>query len=840
MNARRLLTGFLLVVGLFFLASWVTTHRWGRDVDVLDVKEGDRAFKAKRDATGVWHIEAEKPDDLWFAVGCVHLWDREFQTEMLRKLAVGESASWFGEKMLGQDRLFRKSSHLARWEWNQLRRKEGGPLVSALQSYVAGRAACAKKEPARIPVEYRIFQIRREDIKPWEPWEVLAVTRLHAWEFSYDFLNEARASAMERELGPLAKTLVPGEPPVSGETLYRQPLLMKSVKPHLGGGSGKLPPVFAPTESSSALFDLAPRATFTANLDVKSRATPMYGPVLGAELGASNVWIASSPAEKLDPTLCNDTHLSFLWPAPLYPVAFKMGELRGEGFTLPGAPPLAVGRVHHGEETFAWGVTIANYADTQDLVRLEPATLAKARIVEEKFQVRDLKTWKLSEVSFRDEWTPYGPRVDEVIDWKGAAPSDVPLALDALAFRPMRSPLGFFLRRTLYGGRDLRRDLATEWEFPSVNFTWLERDAHGQRTGGHAVTGAIFDRKRKELGTISEAEAKTRGVSWPASRPYAETSLEDSKPFLLVSANQSTFMPPLGERLGWEWNDRGRVRRLLDLLGKVPSDVQSAQTDVTSISILNFLRAAREHVGADRLCGDGPAQFMNSCFEVLASLDSWQGNMAAGRWEPTLAALWYSRFKLALWPAKILDVKPQLEPVFAEWARGNGATRAVSAVLTDAKARAEWEKAAGATVADRLAESFGQSLNELVEGLGPVTSSWGWGKVHQLDWVHPFRFIPGSTGDTLRRALFGPPLAVSGAADSPARANFAWKPSRPLEFPSQHGAVMRFCTTLPKQGASPMRWTSVTGVSGHPLSKWAWPLARDYYFEGKLFDVPEL
>ncbi|MBS1986100.1 MAG: penicillin acylase family protein [Bdellovibrionales bacterium] len=148
--------------------------------------------------------------------------------------------------------------------------------------------------------------------------------------------------------------------------------------------------------------------------------------------------------------------------------------------------------------------------------------------------------------------------------------------------------------------------------------------------------------------------------------------------------------------------------------------------------------------------------------------------------------------------------------------------------------RAQWEDLSDRSFNDSLLDAFRESLELLVQRAGPLTSSWAWGSFHQIEWQHPVNFIPG-LGPWLNKSLFGPPPSVSGAVDTPGHFDFNWDPAEPLEFSAKHAAAMRMCTTLSAQpGPSKTRWTAATGVSGNPLSKWAWTFAHDFYFRDQL------
>ena len=828
---KRILVGFAVVLGLLFLISWGLGRKWARDVDSLQVKTEANAFSAQRDkVTGVWSLEADSPENLAFAFGYIQMQDREFQLELMRNMATGRLSAWFGASMLKRDRLGRLFSRAARREWAQLPPKSD--LRTMVEGFIKGRREYLAKNPDRVPVEFRLFGLERKEVTEWEPWEIFALSRFHSWEFSYDLASEIRSHVIDKSLGKnWNELLLPGEPLDSPEVLYKQSGL-RGVKGVSGAQSHvpnmKWPGTFAASSELSSPSRLAMQVNLPASI--------LPGTVLGSQLGASNLWIVANPRTALLPMLCNDTHLGFSWPGPLYPIRYRMKDIDAQGFMLPGSPALVIGRVDRPGKNLSWGITIANYADAQDLVALNPATLKKAHGYAEKFGVNDPKAATLTTQEIPESWTEFGPRIDEIMDWKGgAAPG--PLALDWIGFRDAKTPMEFYVHRTLQGADGLREDLEKNWDFPSVNFAWVERDEKNGIRIGHRMTGYVFEQsKRSARKILSETEARSRRISSPAGRPWLDEKYGAHDPFLLVSANQSIYPQPLSSRLAWEWGDRARARRLLELKDELFAHPEKPQNDIRSLSLIEFVRAARTMLPSGRLCAQGEAQYLKACVEVISTLDAWDGTMSEKEWVPTLAALWYAKTKMNLWPADFVKANPALQPLFSDWHASTSSMRALPAVMNSPEVRAKWEKLSGKNWIDELAGSFQESLEVLLKDLGPLSSSWLWGDVHHISWMHPVKFIPEPLGSMLAGSLLGAPISVPGSIDTPARFDFAWNPAHPSQFPSRAGAAMRMCTRLSeKPGPSTIRWTAATGVSGNPLSKWAWAFARDYYYKGELY-----
>lgn len=827
----RIVVALIVVFGLLSLGGYLVRRSWGRDVTSLEVKAGERAFHAQRDEMGVWQIRAGSPADLWFAFGYVQAVDREFQTELLRHVALGRLGELVGRSQAKRDRYMRLASRVARDEWDHL--PTDSVIRQAAEAYVAGRKSFLAKAPTPEPIEYRLFGITRASFDAWEPWQVLAISRFHTWEFSYDFQEESRTVVSERALGAdLLTTLFPADS-LDVAALYAQPGARASVqsKP-LGRARIGVPEFFSPV-ADKVTQTTPTQSQSLADLDPDWLQEKLYG----TDMGASNAWLIGDSRSGLGATLCNDTHLGFSWPSPLFPIRYRMEQgsapVEATGYMLPGLPAMVIGAVDSGETSLAWGITMAAYADVADLVSLDAKTLARSRHFNETYRFRDAKTGVLSEEKIVEEWTDFGPRVD---DFAGTG-KNRPLALDWLGYRRAPTVLEFFLRRNLQGTKDLREDLSGRWVYPAVNFFWLERDAQAPTVAGHIVTGLLFDRTRTlPRRPVTEAEARARRLSQPAERPWFERR-DGGDAYFVVSGNQKVWPGELSRRTAGEWLDGARAEAILASFKEAVVKPEAPQTDFKSPSLVNFLHSARKMASANRLCAEMGSELILSCQRLLSEVDGWNGGLEVDAWVPSVVAGWYARTKAGLWPVTRRKLDDDVATAFLAWHRSNASNRALIDIFTDSKKRQAWEKASGQSFNDLLIESFRDNLEDLVAQRGPITEQWAWGDVHRIGWQHPAALAPEPIGTLLRDGLFGPPPEVPGGLDSPGRMDFSWSPDKPLEFPVKHGAVMRFCANLPVGGRSKVRWANATGSSGNPFSIWAKKFAADTFFKGKLFEV---
>ncbi len=828
------MTGFVS----FWLFGLYLKKTWSEDISEVKVQNEKFSFEAKRNEIGVWHIKSDNQESLWFAFGYLQAHDREFQTELYRHYALGQLTEWFGEKALPKDRLMRAFAKHSREEWDKI--PNNSIVKAASQAYVDGRNYWLDQTQQTTPVEYKLFQIERKDLTRWEAWQIVAISRLHAWEHSFDVHNETRYLAMQAQLGKkLADALSIKNQSKEG-VLYNQ----DSVKSNIKKLSALGPNTWEDSQSAKNTYSTV---KLEKKQDITTASTLNFNPLeslLGAdELGASNAWIVADPRAKTAPTLCNDTHLRFTWPAPFFPISYEIPNLvKAKGYMLSASPILVIGEVHNipKNNSLTWGITLAGFADTQDLIKLSPSSLNNSKKREENYKINNLLEGTTSEIKITEEWTAYGPRVDSFLELFGFEIKEA-LALDWIGARFSKSPLEFFLNRNILGPENLKNDFNNHWQFPSVNFTWIENQGP-KNMFGHILTGNIFSRSRSvDYIPLPENKVSLRTISEAKERPYFEKSYDGSS-FLMATANQAIFSDnSLNSKLGDDWIPPTRVNGILNQKDKLVFNPEYSQTDRHSKVLTKWL-VQLKNIDTDKICKKFADKSKN-CLDVLGDLKNWDGNALKESWQPTLSSLWFENFKLQIWtPQKVLGNK-NIENLFGSWTRSYPADNLVMQGSTSENLimggyldNPKWiniiESETHQNIKNMLKSSLEESLTRLSENFGWDLKKWQWGNFHNMDWAHPFAQLPPPFNKFLLESLLGPPRPVPGAWDSPGVFHYSWSPSETLNFPAGYGAVMRFCSTPQMKN---FRWTMSTGVSGNPFSKWGWKMANEYFFKDKLY-----
>lgn len=158
---------FLLACTLLSLASCKTDPG-----EALGLPGLEAPVEVFRDPWGINHIYAANEHDLFYAQGYLAARDRLFQFEIWRRQATGTVAEILGERELQRDigtRLFRFRGDPGE-EFNHYH-DHGAEIIGAFTDGVNAYVEEARKNPADLPVEFRVLGILPEK---WTPEVVIS------------------------------------------------------------------------------------------------------------------------------------------------------------------------------------------------------------------------------------------------------------------------------------------------------------------------------------------------------------------------------------------------------------------------------------------------------------------------------------------------------------------------------------------------------------------------------------------------------------------------------------------------------------------------------------------
>ncbi|MDP8255700.1 MAG: penicillin acylase family protein [Candidatus Alcyoniella australis] len=732
----------LLIVALFFGMRLYVARGYPQTSGTFELPGLLAEVEVLRDQWGVPHVYAQNEHDALFAQGVVHAQDRRFQMEGISRTVFGELSALAGPIALEQDKIFRS------YDMRGIARRVVGEMPERLregmQAYCDGVNAVLADDPTRLPLEFRMMDAQPA---PWTPEDVVGVFLLNCWYLSLNFPEERLAADLSATLTQQEIELLFG---------FEEP--------------GAIEPGAPPDQQELAALETLLRFS---------------GPA------ASNNWAAGMGKTKSgEPILANDPHLGLTLPCIWYEVHIQCPQFRFAGFSIPGAPFVAIGR----NAGVAWGFTNV-MTDNADLV-LEKVRLETGEVLtpdgwqaleqrSESFEVRGGET--LVRKMYRG---PNGPIVrmpkQENLDaegmgiayalrWVGQDERDSLAAFEAM----VRSRNSAELIQAVRLFQGLSQNLV--YVDLESHYGWQPFGSVPRRTGysgKYPVPGWESDTKRWTGYVPFEMLPHERDPG----RGYVLSANTDSDDGLDYTISHSFVRPYRYNRIN-ELLDSGHQLDL-EAMAKIQGDTQSLQAPV-------YLAVVFAEAGDDpQLSG------------MVELLEQWDRNLAPD----SAAAAVYEVFLGKLWRLWIGD---ELGELFEPFARRKMPLDSPLDALVGDPSNQFWDDRNTEGVVETRREivraALMQTNDELSALLGPDMSKWSWGAIHGAIFQHP----AGAGGLAGRLLDFGP-LIVGGDAHT-INAN-AWSIGsgwRVAHYPS-----LRFLF----DAADPdhPRSAITTGQSGHP------------------------
>jgi penicillin amidase len=649
-----------------------------------------------RDRWGIAHIYARNEHDLFLAQGYNAARDRLFQLELWRRRATGTLAEIQGPRALSGDigaRLLKFRGDMGR-ELSHYHPR-GAEIIGAFVRGINAYIELTEREPARLPVEFRIL-----GIKPgrWTPEIVVSrhngLYRNVTHEVEYARLVHVLGAGPARQL----LNLHPGRPELKPDAAVDLSLISeKLIEPYAASRAAVR---FRPEDvrpefrGKAASLESGPGSRSVAaatSLDVDPEAE-----------GSNNWAIAGARTFHRGAILASDPHRAVILPSLRYWVHLVAPGWNVIGAGEPALPGVSAGHNEHG----AWGFTIFPI-DQEDLYVYEtdPANPSRYR--------------------YLDGWEAMRT-IPETIAAKGSGPVAVELKYTRhgpVAYEDPAHHRAYVLRAAWLeeGGApylaSLRLDQAASWaEFreacryflvPSENMVWADRDGH---IGWQAVGLAP---RRGNWDGLLPVPGDGR-YEWDGFLPILDLPhLADPPRGWLASANQDNLPPGYPFAVSYQWTDPFRFARIEEVLGSprrfTMMDSMRLQHDELSIPARSLVPLLR---------GLKPARIDQA--GAIETLLAWDFVMDRDGISPALYATWEKHLKLsvrdllvpkeahAILPARSLSTEKLIE-----W-------------LTAPDGRFGADPIAGRD--DLLLRSLDHALFELGRRLGPERNDWKYGQ----------------------------------------------------------------------------------------------------------------
>lgn len=668
-----------------------------------------------RDRWGVPHIYAPNEEDVFFAQGFVHAEERLWQMEFNRRLVAGRVSEIIGPAAVSLDRWMRTLSmrQAAAVDADLLE----GKAKLMLEAYVKG--VNGRIERGRLPVEFSLLRIKPE---PWTIVDVLAWSKMMAWNLSVNWETEILRAKLIDKLGPeLAAELEPG--------YYNQwPLVMPA-----GVNYSKIG---------------------TSALDNSTKAQKISGPGATSGVGSNN-WVLSGKRTSTGmPLLANDMHLGLSIPAIWFENHLSSGEMDISGVSFPGMPGIISGH----NNFVAWGFT-NGFPDVQDLF-IEHIQKDSNGIWQYEYEGKWLPAKVRKEViNVRGET----PVIEEVVQThhgpiiNGMLPKELPedpLALRWTAYEPSRMMQGLYQMNHAQSCQELHAALQF-WTVPVQNVVYA--DTKGNIA--YSYPGLVPIRHKGD-GRLP-VPGWTGEYEWDGFIPYNDLPHQFNPPEgYIASANNRVVGDDYPYWLGYDCVTGSRAQRIRDLILANPliniQYIQQMHTDQISpaaVEVNKFISTINT---------EDPELAL-----ILQKMRAWDGSLAVSSSQASIYHVMIIKIlEMILLPKLGEDLAIRYmgkgpTPVLAEGSLFGERSREFLLVQLQNPASPWFDLGHGETRDIIIEKALRQTVDFLKDSLGPSFSDWSWGKLHTLTFPHVMGANPAL------KALFNRgPYSIGGDGDT--------------------------------------------------------------------------
>jgi penicillin amidase len=784
----------------------------------LRLRGPEKQVKVVFDEHLVPHVIAGGENDLAFAMGYLHARERLFQMDLLRRVACGRLAEMFGDKP--RSSILAMASTLAVDRWFRVM----GICRSGLKSYGAMSAQSKKLGEAyaagineyirtgTLPIEYRLLGQRPER---WDPADTMAVARINGWYLSANSIHEIVRYLMRAELGEeRQKQTFPGldhwGPPIidRDDLDYRKVYPKEAPKPEQAPAS--------PGSSLDPDWGTTARALLAMSHDA-AKGLKQYLPP-----DASNNWaVAGSRTESGKPVFANDPHLQHTAPGVFYLMHLRTPSLDVVGATMPGTPAVILGHNRH----VAWGLT-TTFADTQDiyLEKVDPRDPAKYlfKDASEPFRVeKEILRERLPDGTFREHafnlrFTRHGPVLNDAIGVMLSKDAP-PMALRSTIEEPS-DDLDVLMKVARSANLKEFRAALSGWNTPIQN--WVAADDSGHIM--YFPAGRVPVRKGWD-GSMPVA-GWTGGFEWEGYIPFDELpQMTDPKSGMIVTAN-NTVVPADDYPRPYSLDaiPAYRAARIRELLLSRPKwtaeGIREIQLDIYVKQAERLLPPLVETMRKAEM-----SETEEAAFKLL---ESWDRRAAADNIGATLYfATYHEAWELTLMD----DLSQTLYEFLSAFGYLSGFFDRLWAENPDA---AIWDLKGTDNIREKrndiLEMAYKRAVANLKKQYGGDVYKWKWGRVHQIEFTHPFGEVK-----EVRSTFNHGPLPHPGARDTVWLAEGSWNDAD-YSYKAWHGPAFRHVVDMASVDSAGM--ITDLGQSGWPSTP-AYSNAFNDWNSGRLWNV---
>lgn len=792
--ARLLTVAVALAVVLSVVGVWTVRQSFPQLDGSLRVQGLGGQVEVHRDKSGIPHIYADTPDDLWIAQGYVHAQDRFWEMDFRRHVTAGRLSELFGSATLEEDKAIRTMGwrRVADLELQELSDKTKGYL----DAYAKGVNAWLGAHPdaSARSLEYSVLKLQNSGYKP-EPWSALdsvSWLKAMAWDLRSNLEDEIDRSLAATTLPKdRVAQLYPGYPFDRHDPIVTQGTIDKGVfdektEPQLQGGGAAL------MRAAEAL----------------DRVPDLLGTDEHDGIGSNSWVVAGRHTVSGKPLLANDPHLSAQMPSVWYQAGLHCRVKSAAcpydvtGFTFSGVPGVIIGH----NDRIAWGFTNLG-PDVADLF-LEQVKgdtyLFKNEWLPLETRQEVIKVAGGDPVTLDVRTTRHGPLVSDVM--ANVQPSDGAnaVALQWTALQPGSAAEAIFELNEASDWHEFRA-AASLFDVPAQNLVYADVDgAIGYQAPGRIPVREKGDGSWPVPGWTGEYEWKVAPI------PFDQLpSTTDPADGYIVTANNAVIDPQRYQPLLTnDWAYGYRSQRILDRLaqetkkGKVDAATMARIQSDTHNGLASLLVPALTKV-----------ELAGPSVRARELLRGWDGSQdLASAPAAYFNAVWRHLLKATFDDDLVPAARPGGGDRWYEVMRGL-LDRPDDLFWDDVTTKGKQERRD-----DMLRQALASAHEELVQLLGADPAGWRWGDLHQLTLTNG---TFGTSGIGPIEALFNRgPLAVPGNKDAVNATG--WNVQQGYAITAVPS--MRMIVDLGDLDRS--RWINLTGASGHAFHTNYWDQAE--------------
>ena len=682
---RKIFFGILIVIALVFLGLYFYLKYQSPKYSGEVPTNGHTQNKVEviYDDYGIPHIYAGSETDALFALGYAHAQERLFQMDLLRRLARGRLAEILGPKLVNTDKMMRTLSIPQMAERSAASfRKQEPEMAKAAQAYYDGVNYFIDKN--RLPVEFKILG--------YQP-------RHFTLEDGYCNLG----------FMALGFTMTMKEEPLM-EYIYRNL------------GDDYLKDLRLDSASVSSFYD--------PDQIAQSSLTAMHSALEKAELniplplweGSNNWAIAGKRSKSGRALLANDTHIKYGQPSVWFEAYLEYKDFNIYGYYLAGIPFPIMGHNNH----LGWGLTIFPvdnmdmYAETQN-----PDNPAQYKVNKawQDYEIRKetIKVKGAQDVIFDLRITRHGPVLNDAyedIAKQSSEPVSLWWVLNKIDTRAMQATYHMMHATDI---RDFEKAMP-DIDILGLNVVYAD---HDNNIAWWAC--AKIPKRPKGYNSRRYIDGASDTLDLMQFYDFSENPKEinPERGFIVTANNRPQWDSGYYSFPGY-YAPGYRARRLASLIE------QQEKWDVESMKALQIDNHSDRDLRLAKLIYS-EAEIAETEVPMMDLLDRWDGNYDV----KSKGAVVYSRLLYFILKDAMEDElgKEVFTKLKSTYVLRSGIEHLLSNPNSPWWDNVNTDKTESRS--DIFTMAIKQTRESLYQQLTPDMESWSWGKVHQLEFVHP-------------------------------------------------------------------------------------------------------